>query len=419
LALESSDLETALKLYSYASNVLRENIENASSPDSTKENAIILSKVLGKVGEVNVSFGDQEGGRTNFLEAIDLLNSTSYDESMVETDQSNLVKAQFHEARAILHLYLGQLSTAEESLNSCKSGIDDLKKCILILEKESVAKTVGRDVVMENNEQVNSPEQMLIDTRQQLCGVHCSIAEIYLTDLCFEPDAEILCESALQAAIDIDTPNYPPDASQTMANLRLSQNRGLDAVAYILEAYKRMRCGCEALADLVGLGNDNKADDINVQEIEQAKELNEKSLKAADSLPGFEFRCQTAKILLECASILDSSALENEENMSSNEQKEFCVEAAIQVLGSLLAENDEVVEIWFLVGCAFSQYSTPNIDAASYYWKSALDMLVKVKSELENGTDMEDDSNIVQLDEINAQIEEINTKLLLLTESTA
>ena len=33
--------------------------------------------------------------------------------------------------------------------------------------------------------------------------------------------------------------------------------------------------------------------------------------------------------------------------------KESCCEAAVQVLGSLLAENDEVIEIWYLMGCAF------------------------------------------------------------------
>jgi len=47
-----------------------------------------------------------------------------------------------------------------------------------------------------------TPKTSLIHTfRQQLCGVYFSIAEIYLTDLCFEPDAETLCESALQESV--------------------------------------------------------------------------------------------------------------------------------------------------------------------------------------------------------------------------
>ena len=132
-----------------------------------------------------------------------------------------------------------------------------------------------------------------------------------------------------------------PDALQTFANLRLSQNRENEDVTHIVEAYTRMRNGCEALANLVGLGNENKPDNENVQEIEQAKELDEKSLKAEIFLPGFEFRCQTAEILLECASILDSSSSEHDGNVIWEENKGFCIEAAIQVLVSILAENDQ------------------------------------------------------------------------------
>ena len=41
-----------------------------------------------------------------------------------------------------------------------------------------------------------------------------------------------------------------------------------------------MKKGCEALADLVGLGDKDKPDNENLQDIEQAKELVENSLKA-------------------------------------------------------------------------------------------------------------------------------------------
>ncbi len=230
--------------------------------------------------------------------------------------------------------------------------------------------------------------------------------------MCFEPDAETLCENALKAAISLDTPEFPPDAVQTLANLRLSQNRGSDAVSFILDSYNRMKLGCEALADLVGLGKDNE-----MKEVEQAKELDENSLKAVNSLPGFEFRCQTAKILLECASFLKNSVDNNEVISSCHDKYIFCVEASIQVLGSLLAGNDEVIEIWFLLGCAFSQSSPPNTEAAIYYWKTALDMLQKVKSELEECDEMEDEGLTDQLDDINTQIQDIDTKLKSISET--
>ena len=95
------------------------------------------------------------------------------------------------------------------------------------------------------------------DIRRQLCGAYCSVSELYLTDLCCEPNAEQNCESALQTALELDDPQSSPDAVQAMANLRLSQNKGVEAVSYILDAYGRVKVGCEAMADLVGLGADD------------------------------------------------------------------------------------------------------------------------------------------------------------------
>ena len=44
------------------------------------------------------------------------------------------------------------------------------------------------------------------DIRRQLCGAYCSVSELYLTDLCCEPNAEQNCESALQTALELDDP---------------------------------------------------------------------------------------------------------------------------------------------------------------------------------------------------------------------
>lgn len=38
----------------------------------------------------------------------------------------------------------------------------------------------------------------------QICSTQCSIAELYLTDLCFEEDAEAACQTALDQAIEMD-----------------------------------------------------------------------------------------------------------------------------------------------------------------------------------------------------------------------
>jgi hypothetical protein len=49
------------------------------------------------------------------------------------------------------------------------------------------------------------------------------------------------------------------------------------------------------------------------------------------------------------------------------------------VLGSLLAQNDEVVEIWYLTGCAFAAKMPPLIDASLYYLEHAQAMLTDIR----------------------------------------
>ena len=150
-----------------------------------------------------------------------------------------------------------------------------------------------------------------------------------MTDLCYEEEAETQCESNLKLALTLNAEDKDntPDAEQTMASLRLSQQRGQEAVPYILNSYDRMKVGCVALSNLVGISQDeNKKghieEDCNVEE--EAMELNEDELKAGNSLPGFEFRCQTAKILLECANVLSEK---DRDIMTKN--ADFCADLSV------------------------------------------------------------------------------------------
>ena len=136
-----------------------------------------------------------------------------------------------------------------------------------------------------------------------------------------------------------------------------------------------------------------------------ARELVE--VDAASSLPEYGFRIQTAKLLLECAS------LQSKDDPEATEAINRCAHSATQVLGSLLAENDEIIEVWYLLGCAFAAVLPPNADAANYYWENALEMLERVKKGLEesmgDGNDEEEDEN--ELEAIECQMVEVKTKL--------
>ena len=103
----------------------------------------------------------------------------------------------------------------------------------------------------------------------------------------------------------------------------------------------------------------------------QALELTSLELSSIDSLPGFEFRTQTSKLLLECSSV---------ENLPPAVATALG-DAAVAVLGSLLCENDEVVETFFLLGCAFARLEEGG--EAMNYLNRAKEMLEKVKKGIE------------------------------------
>lgn len=146
-AMEMSDLETALKLFTYAAEVLRSRVHgcDGSGNDSIAEirtNSIegdkkTLATVLGKIGELKAANGDVEGARREFLDAIELLgpNQQNNGSSALSSLDGGVTDAQNCESRAGLHLYLGQLSCGEEALGSLRVGVSELEQAINILEK--------------------------------------------------------------------------------------------------------------------------------------------------------------------------------------------------------------------------------------------------------------------------------------------
>lgn len=431
LAMETSDVEQALQLYHYAVTTLRKTVLTSSSDhgDEVRNTTQLkLARVLGKFGEAKVSTGDQDGGRSDFNDALLLLDfpddNSQAMPSNIEDHEALLENEEWKEEKSSLCMYLGQLSNGNEALGYFDKAITNLKECVAILEAREVNPRNEAHIGGDGEADGTMLGDNLMGTRRQLCTAHCSVAELFITDLCDEVDAEIKCESYLKAALQLGDNESTPDAKQAMANLRLCQSRGVEAIPYILEVYGQMKETVSAMTDLVGLGcseNQSTEREMAVDDCKdtngdgQAKELKDDVLQAANKLPSFEFRCQTAKILLECASVLEQNEdLETSKSPSKidinedTEQRPYCIEAAIQVLGSLLAENDEVVEIWYLIGCAFESSMPRNIEAAKYYWESALEMLGKAKEGLDQEVSMLIGDNA---EDVQSEVEDVKTKI--------
>ncbi|KAH0603805.1 uncharacterized protein H6S33_007464 [Morchella sextelata] len=130
----------------------------------------------------------------------------------------------------------------------------------------------------------------------KLCSALCAMAEIYMSDLCDEPDAESRCEAYVTEALLVSP--HSAEALQTLASIRISQQRPADAVTALQRSLALWR---ELPADAAGV-------------------------------PSYAARINLAKLLIETRQY----------------------DAALEVLERLQLEDDQLPDLWYLGGwCLF------------------------------------------------------------------
>ncbi len=229
-------------------------------------------------------------------------------------------------------MYLAQLQQGLEAKNSYNKGIE------LLLP-----------LATDNSE-----------IQHQLCKIYCSIAELYLTDLCYEDGAEDCCERAINEALLLDKTSI--DARQTLVNLKLSQNRGNDAVVIIQEVYNEIKTIINRIntrAIINELKNENDDDDV--------------------LLPELDFCISTCKLLIECASF-----------------KPQLAEYAIDLGSELLNLDDDNIELWYILGVAALGMDPPDIDSSKYHLERALAMMNEMIEKDKNAFIYHEEYKLVQ-----------------------
>ncbi|KAJ3314940.1 hypothetical protein HDU76_002292 [Blyttiomyces sp. JEL0837] len=176
---------------------------------------------------------------------------------------------------ASCYMYLGQMAVEKESIDFYERGIA---------------------IMMNDVEEGRVSEEEIPQMQQKVMSAFCSMTEIYMTDLCDEPEAESKCEEFMSRALQIDT-QYP-EVNQTLASVRLSQSRPQEARALMETSLK-------------GWIDENPAECPN--------------------WPIYHQRINAAKILLELG----------------------MYEAATRVLQTCLQENDSDPEGWYLFGWCY------------------------------------------------------------------
>eukprot|EP01121_Diplochlamys_sp_Union-15-3_P004966 TRINITY_DN15188_c0_g1_i1.p1 TRINITY_DN15188_c0_g1~~TRINITY_DN15188_c0_g1_i1.p1 ORF type:complete len:316 (+),score=56.84 TRINITY_DN15188_c0_g1_i1:32-979(+) len=134
------------------------------------------------------------------------------------------------------------------------------------------------------------------DISKEIASALCSLTEIYMTDNCMDEDAEKNCSLFLEEAVSLAPES--PEVLQTFASYRISQCKNDDAIDLLTKSYN--------------LWKDKGVGDLR--------------------LPSYELRLSTCKLFLELGKY----------------------QLASEILNSLLDEDDQISEVWYLLGYAYS-----------------------------------------------------------------
>ncbi|XP_008275291.1 UPF0661 TPR repeat-containing protein C16D10.01c [Stegastes partitus] len=227
-------------------------------------------QALDMLGHISSELGDTQKAKGAFLRAVELSPDVGHSK----------------------YMYLGQIHTGQESVDYYTRGIQVLQSA---LEKQETTALAGAAAPPDENSE--------LPTAKDVSVAYCSIAEIYLTDLCMEEGAADKCREFIERALQYHHDN--PEALQLMASYLFSTERNQEGKEYLL---KSVQMWLPALKQSAA----SSATEEDVQ----------------NDVPPYESRITTSKLLIE--------------------SEEY--EMAVDVLEGLLEEDDEVVQVWYLSG---------------------------------------------------------------------
>uniref|UniRef100_A0A3Q1EII5 Si:dkey-12j5.1 n=1 Tax=Acanthochromis polyacanthus TaxID=80966 RepID=A0A3Q1EII5_9TELE len=227
-------------------------------------------QALDMLGHIYSELGDTQKAKGAFLRAVELSPDIGHSK----------------------YMYLGQIHTGKEAVDYYTRGIQVL---LSALEKQETATPAGAAALPDENSE--------LPTAKDVSVAYCSIAEIYLTDLCMEEGAADKCREFIERALQYHHDN--PEALQLMASYLFSTERNQEGKEYLLKS--------------VGMW-------LPAQKQSAASSTTEEDVQ--NDIPPYESRITTSKLLIE--------------------SEEY--ETAVDVLEGLLEEDDEVVQVWYLSG---------------------------------------------------------------------
>ncbi|XP_035260694.1 probable assembly chaperone of rpl4 [Anguilla anguilla] len=223
------------------------------------------------------------------------------------------------------YMYLGQIHTGMEAVQYFSKGIEVMLNAL----EERTQSAEGAAAAVSDRD----PEL----TGKDVSVAFCSVAEIFFTDLCMEEGAAEKCKEAIERALQYDPDN--PEALQLMASYLFSTENVQEGREFLMRSVALWLPSRTSEAQPCG-----REEDAEDEEHQQS------------GIPPYESRITTAKLLVEA--------------------EEY--ETASEVLEGLLEEDDEVVQVWYLLGWAcYLQAEKP--EEPETFKESARTYLTKAK----------------------------------------
>ncbi|KAL2269876.1 hypothetical protein VTJ83DRAFT_2060 [Remersonia thermophila] len=153
------------------------------------------------LGHIHVELGDIDSARNFFAAAVNL----DQDGTLPEDVGGGAEK----------FLWLAQLSEegGQDSVSWFERGAAVLRAQIQELTESLESRPLTRD----------AQEALIAEKRRRLADALCAVAEVYMTDLSWEEDAEQRCEALITEATLLAPES--PETWRTVANVRISQTR--------------------------------------------------------------------------------------------------------------------------------------------------------------------------------------------------
>jgi tetratricopeptide (TPR) repeat protein len=244
---------------------------------------------LDALGEALVEMGEFEDARQCFEKSVQIAPNESVTKWM----------------------FLGQLLGGKQALQSYERGIQLLEKELdSTMEQDDnqnnggVGKMMMMGIVQNNSNIIREMH------KKQLVQAQIAVAELFMSDLCMEPEAESRCETALAVARELDPNGVQP--LQVTASMRISQHRVNEAIEIMNRVAAMVISSSLSSPSTSGMMD-------NPMEMLPAF--------AHDELP-YDFRVQTCRLLVELG----------------------LFEQALTILECLVQEDDEMAEVWMLLG---------------------------------------------------------------------